>query len=211
MDERFQRALAGITLAPYIVKASALIGIRRRGGSNMFRHQMSTLAILLDYKFIDPVLLKAAVIHDLFEDAPKMPGVTEAEITGLDADGPAVFKLVMEVTIKSTDGVEEPKPVYLRRVMLDGSEHARVLKLADRISNLTALGFVMDQAFVRRYVQQTRDHILPYAKAVNPDMFKELSDLVESREAALTLSLRGPVAAIDERAGLEAAAPGAEP
>jgi len=33
----------------------------------MFRHQMSTLAILLDYKFADPVLLKAAVIHDLFE------------------------------------------------------------------------------------------------------------------------------------------------
>ena len=185
MDEHFQRALAGITLAPYIVKASALIGIRRRGGSNMFRHQMSTLAILLDYKFIDPVLLKAAVIHDLFEDAPRLPGVTETEITGLDADGPAVFKLVMEVTIRLVDGVEEPKPVYLRRVMLEGSDHARVLKLADRISNLTALGFVMDQEFVRRYVQQTRDHILPYARSVNPDMFKELSDLVESREAAI--------------------------
>ena len=57
MNAEFQKALEGITLAPYIVKASALIGIRRRGGSNMFRHQMSTLAILLDYKFIDPVLL----------------------------------------------------------------------------------------------------------------------------------------------------------
>lgn len=181
MNADFQKALAGITLAPYIVKASALIGIRRRGGSNMFRHQMSTLAILLDYKYIDPVLLKAAVIHDLFEDAATLPGVTEKDITHLDGDGPEVFKLVMEVTIRTENGITEPKVTYLRRVMRDGSPNARVLKLADRISNLTALGFVNDQEFVRRYVEQTREHILPFAEAINPDMFKELSDLVDSR------------------------------
>jgi GTP pyrophosphokinase len=184
MNAAFQQALAGITLAPYIVKASALIGIRRRGGSNMFRHQMSTLAILLDYKFIDPVLLKAAVIHDLFEDASTMPGVTEQDITNLDADGPEVFKLVMEVTIRTESGVTEPKPVYLRRVMLEGSSNARVLKLADRISNLTALGFVNEQEFVRRYIGQTREFILPFAENINADMFKELSDLVDSRSQA---------------------------
>ena len=181
MDAEFQRALAGITLAPYIVKASALIGIRRRGGSNMFRHQMSTLAILLDFKYNDAVLLKAAVIHDLFEDAATLPGVTETEIRNLDADGPDVYALVMEVTIRTANGVTEPKEVYLRRVMLQGSRQARILKLADRISNLTALGFVNDQAFVRRYVEQTREHILPYAAAINADMYKELSDLVASR------------------------------
>ena len=187
MVDHFEQALADMTLAPYIVKASALIGIRRRGGSNMFRHQMSTLAILLDYKFVDPVLLKAAIIHDLFEDAPAMPGVTEAEIKGLDADGPAVYELVMEVTIRTQDGVTEPKAAYLRRVMKNGSNRARILKLADRISNLTALGFVNDQAFVRRYVEQTREHILPYAEAVSPDMHKELSDLVDSRSRLLTI------------------------
>jgi GTP pyrophosphokinase len=100
---------------------------------------------------------------------------------------------------------------YLRRIMLTGSERAKILKLADRISNIWALGFVHDVAFVTKYLHETRTCILPHAEQVNADMFKELSDLVESREAALTLSLRGPVAAIDERAGLEAAAPGAEP
>ena len=72
-----EKNLASITLAPYIVKAMALIGVKRRAGSNMFRHQISTMGILLDYKITDSVLLKAAVIHDLFEDAPAMPGVTE--------------------------------------------------------------------------------------------------------------------------------------
>lgn len=55
-----ERKLAGITLAPYIVRAMRLIDVPRKAGSNMFRHQMSTLAILLDYKFTDPVLLKAS-------------------------------------------------------------------------------------------------------------------------------------------------------
>ena len=183
--EEIEQSLARITLAPYIVKAMALIGVRRRGGSNMFRHQISTLGILLDYKIVDPILLKASVIHDLFEDAPNMPGVTEREITQIDADGPEVFALVMEVTIRVVDGIREPKTEYLRRIMLEGSPRAKQLKLADRISNLTALGFVNDEAFVRRYVRETRECILPHAQRVNANMFLELSDLVDSRERGL--------------------------
>lgn len=186
----FEASLGSITLAPYIVKATALIGVQRRGGSNMFRHQLSTMAILLDYKIVDPVLLKAAVIHDLFEDAAGMPGVTREEITRIDADGPAVYDLVMEVTLRTVNGVREPKPQYLIRVMTQGSPRARLLKLADRISNLTALGFVHDQEFVTKYLDETRRYILPYAASVNPDMFRELSDLVDSRGRRMVIAER---------------------
>ncbi|CAN5773362.1 hypothetical protein BH18ACI5_BH18ACI5_25440 [soil metagenome] len=186
--ENLEEALTRLTLAPYIVKAMALIGVHRRSGSNMFRHQISTFGILLDYKIIDPVLLKAAMIHDLFEDALSMPGVTREEISGLDTDGPAVYDLVMEVTIRTVNGVREPKREYLLRIMTDGSPRARTLKLADRISNLTALGFVHDIAFVKRYLGETRDHVLPYAEQVNVDMYRELSDLVENRTRLLPLA-----------------------
>ena len=185
--DHIERSLRDLMLAPYIVKAMALIGVRRRGGSNMFRHQLSTFAILLDYKMVDPVLLKAAVIHDLFEDAPTLPGVSEREIAQIDGDGPAVYALVMEVTIRTVDGVREPKRDYLLRIMQSGSPRARLLKLADRISNLTALGFVHDAAFVRRYLDETRTYVLPHAAAVNADMFRELSDLIDSRERSLAL------------------------
>ena len=177
-----EKSLANITLAPYIFKAMALIGIRRRAGSNMFRHQISTMGILLDYKFIDSVLLKASVIHDLFEDAQGMPGVSKEEVVNLDAEGPAVYELVMEVTIRTVDGQKEPKSVYLQRVMQSSSQSAKILKLADRISNIYSLGFVNDEAFVERYLAETRMYVLPYAQVVNPDMFRELSDLVEDRE-----------------------------
>jgi GTP pyrophosphokinase len=187
MDD-LEKTLGSITMAPYIVKAMALIGVRRMAGSNMFRHQISTMGILLDYKIVDAVLLKAAVIHDLFEDAPAMPGVTREEITRIDSDGPAVYDLVMEVTIRGVDGMREPKEQYLHRVMAYGSPRAKVLKLADRISNLTALGFVHDLTFVARYLRETRHCILPYAEQVNPDMFRELSHLIESRERLLPLN-----------------------
>ena len=195
MDAHFEDTLAGITLAPYIVKATALIGVQRRSGCNMFRHQLGTMAILLDYKILDPVLLKASVIHDLFEDAPQMPGVSEREIALLDGDGPVVVALVTEVTIRMVDGAKEPKGEYLLRVMQSGSSRARVLKLADRISNLTALGFVHDPAFVRRYLDETAQWVLPYAEAVNADMFRELTDLVRNRREmlpALETNVSGP-------------------
>ena len=185
--EDLERSLGNIRLAPYIIKAMALIGVQRRAGSNMFRHQIGTMAILLDYKIVDPILLKAAVIHDLFENALGMPGVSQEEITRIDTDGPAVYELVMELTIRTVGGVREPKADYLLRIMQTGSTRARILKLADRISNITALGFVHDVTFVTRYLWETRVCILPYAAEVNPDMFRELSDLVENRERFLPL------------------------
>ena len=180
-------SLANTVLAPYIVKAMALIGVKRRSGSNMFRHQISTMGILLDYKIVDPVLLKASVIHDLFEDAATMPGVTEDEIRRIDSDGPAVYELVMEVTIKVVNGIKEPKADDLLLIMRSVTNQARVLKLADRISNIFALGFVHDVAFVKKYLSETLTYILPYGENVNADMFRELSDLVENREQMVRL------------------------
>ncbi len=188
--ENLEANLSNITLAPYIFKAMALIGVRRRAGSNMFRHQISTMGILLDYKFIDPVLLKASVIHDLFENALGMPGVSKEAIVCLDADGPAVYDLVMEVTIRKVNGAKEPKSAYLTRVMETGSQKAKILKLADRISNIIALGFVHEEEFVRKYLAETRNYILPYAGRINADMFRELSDLVQDREQMLASKLR---------------------
>jgi len=186
--DNFEQSLADLRMAPYIVKAMALIGVKRRAGSNMFRHQIATMGILIDYKILDPVLLKASVIHDLFEDAVGLPGVTKDEITNIDADGPAVYDLVMEVTRRKAGGVPEEKSIFLRRVMQTGTPRARLLKLADRISNLTALGYVHEAPFIRRYIEETRQHILPYAQQVNADMFRELSHLVESREQLLPLT-----------------------
>jgi GTP pyrophosphokinase len=75
-----------------------------------------------------------------------------------------------------------PKEVYLRNILEHGSVRAKILKCADRISNLTDLH--TDTHSIKKindYLDQTEKWVLPMAEQVNPDMFRELSDLIVSR------------------------------
>lgn len=168
--------IKSLVLAPYIIKATALIGKQRGVGGNQFRHAMATMAILLDYKlFDDHILLKASVIHDLLEDVPE---TNEFEIRIIDGQADDVLALVKEVT--RPDNM--PKEVYLKNILEHGSHRAKILKCADRISNLTDLH--TDTHSVKKigeYHDQTEKWVLPMAREVNPDMFRELSDLITSR------------------------------
>ena len=62
MDDKNMMQLRDMSFAPYMQLATGLIGKARHAGGNMFRHQMDTLAILIDYGYIDSVLLKASII-----------------------------------------------------------------------------------------------------------------------------------------------------
>lgn len=174
-----------MVLAPYIQKATALQGKFRYVGGNQFRHVLNTLAILMDYHYIDPVLLKASIIHDVFED---VQCVTPNEIISLDSDGKAVYQLVMEVTRKKVDGKDEPKEEYLERILTKGSKNAKILKCADRISNLTDLHTdIFDRSYVKKYIRQTKKWVLPMAKEVNSNMHFELKDIIRRREENLRI------------------------
>lgn len=90
-------ALNEIHLAPYMEVATALIGKKRHAGGNMFRHQIDTMGILVDYGYIDSILLKASLIHDVIED---IPGFDKNEILKIEPDSSKVYDLVLEVTRK---------------------------------------------------------------------------------------------------------------
>jgi len=171
-----EEKLKNLILAPYIIKATALIGKERGVGGNQFRHAMATMAILLDYKlFDDYVLLKASVIHDLLEDVPE---TNEFEIRIIDGQADQVLELVKEVT--------RPKDVekadYLKRILEHGSRRAKILKCADRISNLTDLHRdIQSEEKISGYLDQTEKYVIPMALQVNEDMVKELTDLVRRR------------------------------
>ncbi|MHC1773879.1 MAG: hypothetical protein AB9834_00565 [Lentimicrobium sp.] len=173
--------LRNLVLAPYILKATALIGISRRVGGNQFRHAFSTLGILFDYKyFTDCTLLKASLIHDLLED---LPATLVDEIRQTDEEGHRVVDLVLEVTKR--DG--EDKSTYLQRVLDSGSRNALILKCADRISNLTDLHRDTDSDLkISKYLDQTEQFVLPMARKVNADMVIELTDLIAKRRAILS-------------------------
>jgi len=169
-------ALTDLTVAPYILKATALIRVSRKVGGNQFRHSMATFAILLDYKYYDDsVLLKASILHDIAEDI----GYEELyEIYNIDSDGPEVIKLVLEVSRLNN----ETKEQYLQRVQ-NSSKRAKILKCADRISNLTDLHLdTHTSGKIYDYLLQTEKYILPLAKEVNVDFVKEINDLIKKRK-----------------------------
>lgn len=165
---------------PYLLYSLHLAAKPRRGGGNMFRHQMETLAILLEYGYTEPVLLKAALIHDLLEDSKQVDHHAYDEIATIDEDGAEVLALVHEVSRRIVLGEEEPKSEFLLRIMLQGSEQAKILKLADRISNISALPMAGDQEFINSYTAETEQYILPYAEKINPAMALELKNRIET-------------------------------
>ncbi len=171
--------LKNMHLAPYIQLATKLIGKRRRSGGNMFRHQIDTMAILMDYGYIDSVLLKASLIHDLVEDVPDLD---RDLILTIDEESSDVFKLVLEVTRRPI----ENKIDFLARIRDFGSARSRVLKSADRISNMISLGYVTDVGFIQRYTDETESYIFPIARLADRRMYEELKELVATRREYLS-------------------------
>ncbi len=174
--------LKNLVLAPYILKAMALIRIQRLVGGNQFRHSFMVLGILLDYKlFNDSILLKAAMLHDLFEDIPE---TDIDEVRYIDNDSRNVVDLVLEVTKRA----DESKEDYLRRILDNGSRNAMILKCADRISNLTDLHRdTHSEQGISEYLDQTEKYVIPMARKVNWDMVIELNDLVARRRMIILM------------------------
>ena len=178
MSEQQMQQLADMRLAPYMQLATGLIGKERHAGGNMFRHQMDTLAILIDYGYIDSVLLKASIVHDTVED---IEGFDKNLIIHADSEGPDVLEIVMEVTRRQN----EDKKQFLRRILDYGSQKAKILKCADRISNMISLGYVTDPEFIERYCDETEYFLLPMALEVDFNMYNELISLLMTRRRYL--------------------------
>lgn len=173
------RPLTSVHFAPYMQLATVLIGKAREAGGNMFRHQVDTMSILVDYGYVDSVLLKASLIHDVIEDVPNF---NVNQILNIDSESGQVYDLVLEVTRKPNQAKSE----YLKGIIKHGSEKAKILKCADRISNMVSLGFVNSPEFIERYSDETEIYIFPIALAVNYNMYEELLELVMSRRKYLS-------------------------
>lgn len=192
MDNKEMYSLSGMVLAPWIQKASALVGVRRRVGGNQFRHCMAAMTILIDYHFVDSAILKASIIHDLLED---FSSASSDEIRNVDSEGEKVLELVLELT---RDPKKETKKEYFNRLIFNSSSEAKIIKLADRISNLTDLHlFVFSEEKTESYLNQTEDQIYPMIdmllasdipenqKKMVKEMKKEIQDLILLRRTYL--------------------------
>jgi (p)ppGpp synthase/HD superfamily hydrolase len=132
-------------------------GLRKDGRTKEFYHQLSIVAILLTQhlNLLDPVdVYLAALSHDLVEDNPEK----EAEI---QLKFPNVLPFSMRLS-KIRNGVAIPYPVYFGEMAQ--CPVSSVVKLFDRLHNLSTMKGVFTPEKMLKYVQEVSTWFLPMAK-----------------------------------------------
>lgn len=132
------------------------------------------VARIIEHLKASPEVIAAALLHDVVED-------TEATIEEVETlFGEEVALLVDELTTKK--GKRENKADYLIEKMIHMSDAAIMIKLADRLHNVTYLEYDnVDQKFVKRYYNETRkilDGISERALSHEATLVKERIEII---------------------------------
>lgn len=151
----FRRALAF---------ARARHGSQTRHGSDTpyWVHLVRVALELAQWGEADPVLVQAALLHDVVEDTPTTLGEVEQGF------GPAVALLVDWLTAPDSDD-RDVTAFYYARLLTEGPVESHTLKLADRTDNLRSIQALVMRTGERfrrwagRYLRDTARDVLPLA------------------------------------------------
>lgn len=179
MNTRDMVGLSNIILAPYMQLAWNLVGRPRASGENVFRHSVHTLGILINYRYISPILLKASLVHDILRE---IQDFDESAIKNADEDGERVLAVVRELT---HDRKTETRAEFFKRIIRNGSFDAKLILIASRLDSLENLGYTTDEKSIEEYCMDTELYVLPLALQVNAYMYDELISFINSRRRFL--------------------------
>ncbi|HSW29593.1 MAG TPA: HD domain-containing protein [Longimicrobiales bacterium] len=124
-----------------VLRAALFAAEKHRAGkrkdadaSPYINHPLQVAAVLAEHGVTDPVTLRAALLHDTLEDTATTPAQLE------EAFGQEVTRVVLEMT----DDSELPK-AERKRLQVEHSselsERAKLVKLGDKICNVTDVGW----------------------------------------------------------------------
>jgi len=131
----------------------------------------------------DEDILCAAVLHDIVEE-------TEYDLSDIsDRFGPRVAQLVKQLTREEPDpaGLSEAELAKIRNALMMSeidhmSNEAKIIKLADRCSNLAAAFHSKSGEKLERYVKQSREILLHIDRKVCPPLWDRINEMVEGAE-----------------------------
>ncbi len=164
------------------VARAAHAGQTRDEGSDYLEHPARVALILLEERGVrDPVELAAALCHDVLEDSPMAAGELGrrtdpkvGEIVAALTKDPIASDLTGEARVAAKTARDNR---YYHHIAT--SELAvRRIKCADRLDNLRGVHKSPEPGKPGRYAAETRDHLLPIAKATDEALAAELEKLV---------------------------------
>ncbi len=123
----------------------------RRMGGYYFEHPRRVASLVIKFKDSYRIedLLIIALLHDVLEDTNATYEQVEDQFGTMIAD--TVLELTSDKELTST---EQNKREYLADKMINMSSYALVIKLCDRLDNVSDLN-KMSQSFKERYVKET--------------------------------------------------------
>ena len=139
---------------------------RKGTGDDYFTHPVSVSYIVARYKVSKHLeeLIAAAYLHDTLEDTD----TTFAELA--DRFGPMVASIVFELTNDEMEIKLVGKKEYQKKKMVGMSSYALILKLADRLHNISdnpTVKMIDDTLEIMKYLLTARKLTKTHAMMVN--------------------------------------------
>lgn len=122
--------------------------VRKFSGQPYFTHPSQVAEIVKQFSK-DPEIIAAAYLHDTLEDTETTYDEIAVSFSTRVAD------LVQELTSVKEDSQKLGKAVYLSQKLNQMSPEALLIKLADRLDNVSDLG-TTSESFSEKYKKETR-------------------------------------------------------
>lgn len=137
-----------LTKKAYYFAVMAHSGQMRRDGEPYVFHPIG-VALQVAKVVKDTDMISAALLHDVIEDTNITRDDLEIEFNE------SIANLVQELTIDEEEKEKVGKKIYLAAALLQMSDKALLIKLADRFHNIRALIVLDDVDFIQWYYKET--------------------------------------------------------
>ncbi len=172
----------------YSVAESAHAGMTRQDGTPYIHHPARVCAFLISECGVkDGEVLQAALLHDVVED-------TSVTVKDIEAQfGRKTAEYVDWLTKPSPEGFasKEQLNAYQADRIARAPQQVRMVKVADRVDNVSDLHLLPSDGKMERYLKDTRQNYLKLAKDTDPALYRflelrvsQLENLAELNAAA---------------------------
>jgi GTP pyrophosphokinase len=125
-----------------------------------------------------------AILHDVLEDCDVTYAQLESEFSAFVAEG---VRLLTKQPLRAGEDKAARDAAYFA-ALREAPRDIQLIKLLDRLDNLTSLAASPVPGKVARYVEETERIFLPWAKEVSPRLHADLKLHVEDLKRGLTAS-----------------------
>ena len=122
-----------------------------------------------------------AILHDVLEDCDVTYGQLASDFSDYVAEG---VRLLTKLPVRPDQAKAERDAAYFAALQ-DAPRDVQLIKLLDRLDNLSSLGATANPDKIARYLEETERVFLPWAEALSARVLREMRAHVEDLRKGL--------------------------